>query len=295
MRLDMTSMDKLWDLMVMLLKWQLYMIKEEPSRLLELTFRHMDGVAKLMPELKKALLVDSTKRCLIEFWDACSDDDMNDLMAHLWHWMKPFNVKISILIRSGFQRSDGSFETAPSQIYTEHFQDYLDNIGENVYAKSASSAKSKGSRRSSDYNRDEKRCASTAISNELSTLTNQLNVTNDIVTDDAANECSEEPETTTNQEELSAAEALGNDKNDIVDDVNCSMTVESPKATKSDDGDGSSTSEFIHLKKTTTALQGYLEQFRLEHNQSVESNDGTAKSFDATEELLKMLEKENNA
>lgn len=123
MRLDMTSMDKLWDLMVMLFKWQLYTIRDNPTRLLELTFRHMDGVAKLMPEMKKTLLVDSTKRCLIEFWDTCSSDEIDTLMGKLLNWMHPFNVKISILIRSGFQRSDGTFETAPSgQLYIDHFQ-----------------------------------------------------------------------------------------------------------------------------------------------------------------------------
>lgn len=123
MRLDMTSMDKLWDLMVMLFKWQLYTIRDNPARLLELTFRHMDGVAKLMPEMKKTLLVDSTKRCLIEFWDGCVPEEIDTLMGKLLYWMHPFNVKISILIRSGFQRTDGTFEPTPSgQLYIDHFQ-----------------------------------------------------------------------------------------------------------------------------------------------------------------------------
>lgn len=296
MRLDMTSMDKLWDLMIMLFKWQLYMIKEEPSRLLELTFRHMDGVAKLMPEMKKTLLIDSTKRYLIEFCDACTPDDIGDLLANLWHWMKPFNVKISILIRSGFQRSDGSFEAQPSQVHTEHFQDYLDNIGENVYAKNASSAKSKGSRRSSGLNRDEKMNSSAAISNELSSLADQLNITNEVVGDELAvnaveSATAENSDATEPNENVAESEDKSNKNDLLVDDVNCSMTVESPKSTKGDNTESGS-SEFIHLKKTTTALQGYLEQFRNENNQSTDSNDGTANSFDATEELLKMLEKE---
>lgn len=122
MRLDMTSMDKLWDLMVMLFKWQLYTIRDNPNRLLELTFRHMDGVAKLMPEMKKTLLIDSTKRCLIEFWDGCTVEEIETLMEKLLNtWMQPFNIKISILIRSGFQRNDGTFESSVIQV-NEHFQ-----------------------------------------------------------------------------------------------------------------------------------------------------------------------------
>lgn len=81
----------------------------------------MDCVAKLMPEMKKTLLVDSTKRCLIEFWDTCSLEEIEILMGKLLNWMQPFNVKISILIRSGFQRNDGTFETASVQ-NMEHFQ-----------------------------------------------------------------------------------------------------------------------------------------------------------------------------
>lgn len=122
----MTSMDKLWDLMIMLFKWQLYTIRDSPNRLLELTFRHMDGVAKLMPEMKKTLLIDSTKRCLIEFWDGCTVEEIETLMEKLLKtWMEPFNIKISILIRSGFQRNDGTFESSEVQM-NEHFQ--VDNF-----------------------------------------------------------------------------------------------------------------------------------------------------------------------
>lgn len=204
--------------------------------------------------------------------------------------MHPFNVKISILIRSGFQRSDGTFETAPSgQLYIDHFQDYVDSIGENIYAKNANSAKSK-SRKSSTTNQAEKRRTS-SISNELSSLANQLNVTNDIVND--------EPEPEDQADQAQSSETADDDaktddvteassKSDlVVDDVNCSMTNENIEIDSS--SDPSSASEFVHLKKTTTALQSYLEQFQMENIKSNESSE----TFDATEELLKMLDKEN--
>lgn len=96
----------------------------------------MDGVAKLMPEMKKSLALDSTKRCLIEFWDECSGKDIEALMCKLILWMEPFNVKISILIRSGFQRNDGTFETTPQShlqvnekiIFFLHFYDLPKNV-----------------------------------------------------------------------------------------------------------------------------------------------------------------------
>lgn len=161
----------------------------------------------------------------------------------------------------------------------------MDNIGENIYAKSANSAKSK-SRKSS--NQSEKRRTS-SISNELSSLANQLNVTNDIVNDEPEAEEAAAPDEATPPEDSNTDETAENpNKSDlVVDDVNCSMTNEHVEDTSSDE---TGTSEFIHLKKTTTALQSYLEQFQMENIKST----GSSETFDATEELLKMLDKENN-
>lgn len=172
----------------------------------------------------------------------------------------------------------------------------MDCIGENIYAKSASNSKSK-SRKSSTHHNNEKRTSS--VSNELSSLANQLNVSNDIVADEPTNEPAEEA-TEEEAEEAPPAENDGDDaqadeatetssKNDlVVDDVNCSMTMENVEVETTTDP--SSNSEFVHLKKTTTALQSYLEQFQMENNKSNDNGD----AFDATEELLKMLDKENN-
>lgn len=274
MRLDVTSMDKLWDLMIMLFKWQLHMIRESPSRLLELTFRHMDGVSKLMPEMRKTLLVDACKRCLIDFWETCTRDETTDLMDKLCTWTQPFNVKISILIRTGFQRSDGTFESTPSQMSIEHFKDYFDNIGENVYAKSANAANVKNQRKAPDGKREN--INSSGISNELSSLANQLNISNDVVS----------PNVKEDQDNGGGDDPDNSDKNssDSIDGVRCSMAAESPK----NDSD-QSTSEFVHLKRTTTALQGYLEQFQMEN---IQADGKKSETFDATEELLKMLEKD---
>lgn len=53
-------------------------------------------------------------------------------------------------------------------------------------------------------------------------------------------------------------------------------------------------SEVVHLTKTKTTLQVYLEQFAME-NQQNGANSETSQTFDPTAELLKMLDegKEN--
>lgn len=164
----------------------------------------------------------------------------------------------------------------------------MDNIGENIYAKTANLSKSK-SRKGSTANvsADQRRTAS--ISNELSTLANQLNVSNDIVNEEPEASDADATETADDggDDASAAAEPTAGEKNVlVVDDVDCSMTNDNVEIVST--GDESSTgSEFIHLKKTTTALQSYLEQFQMEN---IRLNDG--ETFDATEELLKMLDKD---
>lgn len=163
----------------------------------------------------------------------------------------------------------------------------MDNIGENIYAKNANSAKSK-SRKLSTPNQAEKRRTS-SISNELSSLANQLNVTNDIVSDEPEAEDQAQPvEEVADDTKVDEAADASNKIDLVVDDVDCSMTNENIEIDSSIDS--SSASEFVHLRKTTTALQSYLEQFQMENIKSNENSE----TFDATEELLKMLDKENN-
>lgn len=286
MRLDMTSMDKLWDLMVMLLKWQLQLIHDNPNRLLELTFRHMDGIGKLMPEMKKTILIDNTKRALIELWDTYNEADKVEVVAKLDNWMKPFNVKISILIRLAFQRHDGTFELTPNHVHADMYQHYKDNVGENVYAKNNNeNVKSKGrdnqQRTDIDVNSSETRSNQSGdVSCELSTLAAQLNINHDVDTKTA------EPQQIADSSVGGDADATAQNENVLlVDDVNYSLSADVPRTTEH-----TSASEFIHLKKTQSALQGYLQQFKMENKQGSVDSDGGNQPFDATAELLKMLE-----
>lgn len=252
----------------------------------------MDCIGKLMPEMKKTILIDGTKRALIEFWDTCAEPDKTELLSKLNHWMKPFNVKISILIRLSFQRHDGTFELTPGHMHADMFQHYKDNIGENVYAKNNETIKSKARddpnhRKGMEGNRSDGRSHSIDVSYELSTLAAQLNINRDVETGVA-----DEPPNagTTDENNESGVDAMAPNENVLlIDDVNYSMSADVPRTT-----DSAAASEFVHLRKTQTALQGYLEQFQLENKQgSVDSDCG--QPFDATAELLKMLENDEES
>ncbi|XP_075168789.1 organic solute carrier partner 1 [Haematobia irritans] len=139
MRLDEVSMDKLWNLMTMIYKWQLFHTKYQ-YQLMDITFRHLVSIGQLYPEEKNSLLIDYTKNTLLDFWNACTDDEQNCIYATNITWLKDFRIKISLLIRLGFQAMDGTFYAHVNESY---FNDFRDCIGDNIYMKSAEIAQLK--------------------------------------------------------------------------------------------------------------------------------------------------------
>lgn len=139
MRLDEQSMGKLWDLMTMIVKWQLY-LSRYPQHLLEITFRHLDGVGNLYPEVKKTILVDYTKNKLLDYWNAQSEFQQRNIYVTVKSWLECFNIKIAVLIRLGFQGEDAIFIPDPVESYFDEFQS---SIGDNIYVKSSEIAYSR--------------------------------------------------------------------------------------------------------------------------------------------------------
>ncbi|XP_059607995.1 protein OSCP1 [Phlebotomus argentipes] len=170
MRLDTNSYDKLWDLMVMLLKWQLHIAAYQPEKLLDITLRHLDGIGRLMTEMRKSILIDCAKKTVIDHWDTLECPERLALMRSLVKWLRPFRVKISILLRLGLQQNDGRFtevgEDDPRQFYTM-------TIGENIYAKSANVGRSRTAGQQTSLS------ALQVDSHDLSTLADQLTVVSD--------------------------------------------------------------------------------------------------------------------
>lgn len=259
MRLDINSMDKLWDLMVMVFKWQLTMSLNDPQRLVDITFRHMDGVGRLIPESRKTMLIDCGKRLIIEYWDQIPDKD--SVVQSVAQFLQPFNVKISILIRLGFQQSDTTFVMNTSD--REHFQYYVNNVGENIYAKHAHHTVVRGL-----VDRAQEKPIEN--SREIDSLVEQLNINRKSTTVELDDSHS----------------AAGN----ILDDVRFNFMSENPPETQHNSAMGGNvTSEFIRVERSVASnLENIMEQFRLESEER--SDKVTAQSIDVTEELLKMLD-----
>lgn len=283
MRLDITSMDKLWDLMVMLFKWQLSHANNDPQKLLDITFRHMDGVGKLMPEMRKTIIIDAAKRHLMEFWDLQTADSRLHILMTIQQWLQIFHVKISILIRLGFQRADGTFETDPDCLDIDLYQSYVEYIGENVYARNGALREGEKARKNMAFGTCEIQSAtSTTYSHELHSLVDQLSI---------------QPKSTASNENDDANTAAVSFKSNmlLLDEVNCSMNdeLDADENEKPADTDSGG---IVHIEHTQSTLQKYLNQFRMENetdpvDESPGSKDDST-PFDATEELLKMLDRD---
>lgn len=301
-------MDKLWDLMVMVLKWQLTLSGSDAQQLLDLTFRHMDGIGRLLPESRKTTLIDCTKRHLIEYWDQMVDGDRTDCHNSLLQWLRPYAVKISILIRLGFQKTDGTFET---RIDSEFFRYYSDHLGENIYTKHAY-VTSVSRRKRAGKNRlkfaAQVESENDRKTHEIESLVSQLNIGSN---SGASSECEGSPKkeksppkdggspirtvTVQNSAAASSSDSMELD-NGILDEVrmeldefNRQRRAKRRAGAESVITIGMRDSEFEHVQRTCTSLDMIIERFSLDFFRPL-GDVGIVEELDCTRELLRLLD-----
>lgn len=134
MRLDTHSLDKLLDLMIMVFKWQMFLMGS-PDELLNITFRHLHGVGKLMPDQMKMILIDNSNQFFFVHWNELREEDRYGLVRNINRFLSPFNIRISLLIRMKLQQRDGSFVDKNEALSSDFFRYYVNNLGENLYEK----------------------------------------------------------------------------------------------------------------------------------------------------------------
>ncbi|CAK1555866.1 unnamed protein product [Leptosia nina] len=126
MKLDDVSLNKLWDLITMIFKWQITVTTNQ--NILDITRRHLKNVATLMPSLfPKKLIKDAANKFEI-LVKKITEQEFKALNETLLLWFSDYYTKISVLLRLGLQNKDGSFKS-PSIINMK----FLINIGENIY------------------------------------------------------------------------------------------------------------------------------------------------------------------
>lgn len=126
MKLDEYSMTKLWDLMTMIYKWQLSVATNQ--NIFDITRRHLKNVARLLPHYFPKSFIEQTLIRFQNLKQRFTDDDYKCLINTLILWFSEYHTKISVLLRLGLQKKDGTF-SLPATINPK----ILHNLGENIY------------------------------------------------------------------------------------------------------------------------------------------------------------------
>ncbi|KAL1494381.1 hypothetical protein ABEB36_009989 [Hypothenemus hampei] len=126
MKLDATSMNKLWDLISMVFKWQLAMCLS----VIETTQRHVTELESYVASEGTQLQLHRLQNVLQNFNKMLNEDEKRLLHQDLTDWCQGFNVRVSLLLRMGLQGNDGHFITHDLNPIAEKM---LQNIGDNIY------------------------------------------------------------------------------------------------------------------------------------------------------------------
>ncbi|KAF4081672.1 hypothetical protein AMELA_G00163850 [Ameiurus melas] len=109
MRLNSTSMDRMYDLMTMAFKYQIALCPR-PRDLLLISFNHIDGVRELVKDNPRLVnLINEAQRLIIEMYTPLSDGEFQLIRQTLLAFFQDMHVRVSILLKENLQNADGSF------------------------------------------------------------------------------------------------------------------------------------------------------------------------------------------
>uniref|UniRef100_A0A8C7ZMY6 Organic solute carrier partner 1a n=1 Tax=Oryzias sinensis TaxID=183150 RepID=A0A8C7ZMY6_9TELE len=114
MRLNPASMEKLYELMVMAFKYQVYLCPR-PKDLLLITYNHMDAIREFVRDTPAvANQVDETHRKLIEVYAPLSEGEFQLLRQTLLIFFQDMHVRVSLFLKNQIQNPNGRFSLTTS-------------------------------------------------------------------------------------------------------------------------------------------------------------------------------------
>lgn len=108
MRLDAASMDKLYDLMIMALKYQILMACQ-PLELILITLNHIDAIRNFVSTSALQLQVDETYKMLMQTYAHLTIGELHTLRNSLLNFLHGHRVRVSVFLRQKVQNTDGTF------------------------------------------------------------------------------------------------------------------------------------------------------------------------------------------
>ncbi|XP_065343038.1 protein OSCP1 [Cloeon dipterum] len=108
MRLNRTSMDKLYDLMVSVVKYQIYTISR-PQDLLLVTMNHLEALAGKEPTNLITKLIANYHTKFIQTYATMQSGELQLLRNFILNYLQDDTVRVSVLLRDKSQNPDGRF------------------------------------------------------------------------------------------------------------------------------------------------------------------------------------------
>ncbi|XP_032454766.1 protein OSCP1 isoform X1 [Nasonia vitripennis] len=201
MRLDDNSMNKLFDLMIMMVKYQL-VTASGPREVFLSTLNHLDALRD-MAAIDRTLgkHIDFTYQLLLDTYGQMNHKEIWQIRTECLRQIRNHNVRVSILLRLGMQNQDASFNRLV-QRYDEQYEerrevleniklvDYADDegsagslafsgdrvtlLGKNVYSSTYGRVQSSSSSRSSQNLSQVVAVSNKSMRKELETMAAQL-------------------------------------------------------------------------------------------------------------------------
>ena len=109
MKLQTSSMNKLFDLMLMGVKVQI-MTLQYPEQLLRLTLNHILGMMSLISSKESITLLSLTAELLTNTYSSCSAAVYNRIRQALLRFFQNRTVKVTMYLHSGIQLQDGTIK-----------------------------------------------------------------------------------------------------------------------------------------------------------------------------------------
>lgn len=108
MKLNDISMGKLYDLMIMVFKHQLY-FSRQPRDLLLITLNHLDSLRNLVSSPSVYQQLDSVYCIFMKTYFSMQEAELLNIRYSLLNYLQDIRIKVSVFLRLGQQSNDGTF------------------------------------------------------------------------------------------------------------------------------------------------------------------------------------------
>ncbi|XP_017794713.1 PREDICTED: protein OSCP1 [Habropoda laboriosa] len=121
MKLDKNSMNKLFDLMIMMVKYQLT-AATGPVEVVLLTLNHIDAMCDMVSNPNAQQCVELVHGMVTDFYGSLTFEEVWNARNDCLNELETYCVRVSILLRLGLQNDDGSFNLTHHK-YDEKYEE----------------------------------------------------------------------------------------------------------------------------------------------------------------------------